>query len=129
MATLPIRGDNGWVIQQILSAGGGAALHRAKASPLLANGSGVSVHHYCLVSVSRKHVTVVAKTPDGEIIDRFKVVRSKSDADGVGNLVFEQKPGKPDVAVPTISYQQALSYLHGEKNKVEETSDNVSTET
>lgn len=107
---VPIRSNNGAVIQHIVSAGGGAPLYDAKPSQLLAHGRGTSVHHYCLFAVSPEKVTVTVKQPDGKVIDHFTVARPDPASSSSANEVFENHPDKPPVLVPAISQQQALHY-------------------
>ena len=83
-------------IIHLISGGGGGGTYAAYPSPILdASYSGI---HYCVFNVDGARLDVVAKKPDGEVIDRFTLVKK----DGRFQDEVMRAALTTDVAVPLV---------------------------
>jgi predicted phosphodiesterase len=72
---LPIGPAGAKPVIHIVTAGGGAPLHVAGPSPILAGGMGKAELHYCLFEISGRSCELTVKRPDGSVMDRLRLVK------------------------------------------------------
>ena len=69
----PIGPAGGKPIIHIITGGGGAPNYDLSPSPIVEKTA--SVLHYCVFRIAGDHLEMVAKTPDGKVLDRLKLVK------------------------------------------------------
>jgi predicted phosphodiesterase len=73
---LPIGPAGKKPIIHIVSGGGGAPPYEVRPSPILAGGIGRSELHYCVFDLNGDHCDMVAKRPDGSVMDRLSLEKA-----------------------------------------------------
>ena len=74
----PIGPQNKKPIIHIVSGGGGAPLYSPEKSPLLAQGTGFDVYHYCFFTIHKNKLTVKVKDIEKKVIDSFELIKKNN---------------------------------------------------
>jgi len=78
----PIGAEGKKPLIHIVSGGGGAPSYEVRPSPLLEGGIGYSGLHYCYFQIDGNTLRMTVKKPDGEVLDRMKLVKKSGTYQG-----------------------------------------------